>query len=172
MMRFVGRFPRALALICGASLVGLFAVPVSAQESGIMLGVKAPARTLEATDGKPANLADVIGKRPVLLEFWATWCPNCKELEPKMVALHKQHGAQVAFYMVAVPINQTLARVTRYVAEHKYPFPMLWDKDGRLAEDYEVPATSYVVLIDRTGKVVYTGVGGSQDLESAIKKVL
>ncbi len=40
------------------------------------------------------------------------------------------------------------------------------------AGDYDVPATSYVVVLDRAGKVVYTGVGGKQDLESAIKKAI
>jgi thiol-disulfide isomerase/thioredoxin len=146
--------------------------PLIAQESGIALGTKAPAITLNDAQGKAVSLANVIGKQPVLLEFWATWCENCRALEPHMLAAHKKYGAQVAFYGIAVPINQTLARVQRYVADRKYPFPMLWDKDGTIAADYEVPATSYVVVIDKTGKVVYTGAGGTQDLDAALKKAL
>ena len=163
---------RHTLLAMSVAVAALGAAPGAAQESGILLGAKAPARTLTATDGKATNLADVIGKRPVLLEFWATWCGNCKELEPRMIAAHKKYAAQVAFFAVAVPINQTLARVQRHVKDHNYAFPMLWDKDGELAADYEVPATSYVVVIDKTGKVVYTGVGGTQDLDAAIKKAL
>jgi thiol-disulfide isomerase/thioredoxin len=158
--------------VAGGLAVAVTASPLAGQESGIMIGATAPTRTLTAADGRVTNLGDVIGKRPVLLEFWATWCPSCKELEPHLVSLHRQHGDKVAFFVIAVPINQTLARVQRYAQDRKYPFPVLWDKDGELAADYEAPATSYVVLIDKAGKVVYTGSGGSQDLATALRKVL
>jgi hypothetical protein len=88
-----------------------------------------------------------------------------------MVAVQRQFGAQVTVLAVAVPINQSLERVQRYVAQAKYPFPMLWDAEGDLAGLYEVPATSYVVIIDKAGKVAYTGTGGKQDLAAALRKV-
>jgi thiol-disulfide isomerase/thioredoxin len=132
----------------------------------------APTATLEDLQGKPVNLADVIGKKPVVLEFWATWCGNCKELEPAFLAAQRKYGAQVAFYGVAVPINQTAERVRRYVEEHRYPFPMLWDGRGDYAGAFDVPATSYVVVIDKAGKIVYTGIGGKQNLDAAIQKAL
>jgi len=161
-----------MAALAGTLVFTVTIAPLSAQESGIALGSRAPTMTLDNMSGKAVNLADFIGKKTVLLEFWATWCGNCKALEPRMLAAHKKYGDQVAIFAIAVPINQTLARVQRYVEEHKYPFPMLWDKDGALAGEYEVPATSYVVVIDKSGKVVYTGSGGTQDLESAIKRGL
>jgi thiol-disulfide isomerase/thioredoxin len=143
-----------------------------AQDLGIPVGSAAPVITLGGLDGKPVNLADVIGTKPVVLEFWATWCSNCKELEPAIFAAHRKYGEQVAFYGVAVPINQTLARVRRYVEEHRYPFPMLWDARGDYAGAFDVPATSYVVVIDKAGKIVYTGIGGKQNLDAAIQKAL
>jgi thiol-disulfide isomerase/thioredoxin len=143
-----------------------------AQDSGIEVGARAPNIALDDTDGKPVTLAGVIGKKPVVLEFWASWCENCKELEPKLLALHAKYGKDVAFYGIAVSINQNPERVKRYVQQYKYTFPMLWDAKGKAAEDYEVPATSYVVVIDKTGKVVYTGAGGKQDLETAIRKAM
>lgn len=157
--------------LVGAALV---AAPARgcAQDGGIDVGAHAPSRSLNTAEGKPFNLADVIGKRPVLLEFWATWCENCRALEPHLLDMQRKYAAQMAFVGIAVPINQTLERVQCYVQAKKYPFPMLWDKDGALAADYDVPATSFVVIIDRSGKVVYTGAGGNQKLESAIKKAL
>ena len=143
-----------------------------AQDSGIEIGKKAPAASLQTLDGKPADRAQFIGKKPVLMEFWATWCPNCRELEPTMKAMHAVYGSKVAFIGVAVSVNQDPALVKKYVERHKLPWTQVYDARGKATEAYDVPATSYVVIIDKSGKVVYTGVGGTQDLEKAIKKVL
>lgn len=163
---------RNVAFALVAAVFCATASPLSAQDSGIEIGARAPAIALNNSDGKPVSLADVIGKKPVLLEFWASWCENCKALEPRMMAAHKKYGAQVAFYGIAVAINQTLARVQQYVQRYQFPYPMLWDVKGDVAASYDVPATSYVVIIDKSGKVVYTGAGGTQDLDAAIKKAL
>ena len=157
-------------LMAAGALVTVATTSLRAQDSGIEVGTRAPNVALDDVDGKPVTLAGVIGKKPVVLEFWAFWCENCRELEPKMLAAHAKYGKDVAFYAVAVSINQSAERAKKYADQHKFPFPMLWDKVGKAAEDYEVPATSYVVVIDKTGKVVYTGAGGKQDLDAAIKK--
>jgi thiol-disulfide isomerase/thioredoxin len=167
MIRFVCSQVFSLAL---AAM--LAAVPSVAQDLGLPVGSTAPIATLEGLDGKSVDLGDAIGKKPVVLEFWATWCANCKELEPAFLAAHRKYGDRVAFFGIAVPINQTLERVKRYTTEHQYPFPMLWDRRGDYAGAFDVPATSYVVVIDKTGKIVYTGIGGKQNLDAAIQKAL
>ncbi len=121
-------------------------------------------------DGAPADLARYIGKTPVVIEFWATWCSLCKELEPAMRAAHARYGRQVKFLGVAVSMNQTPQRAKLYAEKHKLPLEVLYDRTGAAADAYDVPATSYVVVIDRAGKVVYTGVGGRQDIEAALRR--
>jgi thiol-disulfide isomerase/thioredoxin len=155
-------------------LVGALAAPrlARAQDSGIEIGKMAPAAALQTLDGKPADLKEFIGKKPVLMEFWATWCPNCKELEPNMARMHAKYGSQVEFVGVAVSVNESPALVKKYVENHKLPWTELYDIKGNATDVYDVPATSYVVLVDKNGKVVYTGVGGKQDLEAALKKVM
>jgi thiol-disulfide isomerase/thioredoxin len=157
--------------------VGLAAMVVAAgfagaQDSGIEIGKMAPAAALQTLDGKAADLSQFIGKKPVLMEFWATWCPNCRELEPTMKAMHAKYGSKVAFVGVAVSVNQSPALVKRYVGNHKLPWTQVYDANGKATDAYDVPATSYVVVVDKAGKVVYTGVGGTQDIEKAIKKVM
>lgn len=146
------------------------AAPAHAQELGIDVGRQAPAAAVQTLDGKPANLTQWIGKTPVVMEFWATWCPNCKELEPTMVAAARKYGDRVKFIAVAVSVNQSPERVRRYQDRYKLPMTFVYDHEGNATDAYDVPATSYVVVLDGTGKVVYTGLGGKQDLNAAIAK--
>jgi thiol-disulfide isomerase/thioredoxin len=170
---------RALRLVgaataVAASVVALapFAQALRAQESGIEVGTRGPAAGVETLDGKPTDLAQYIGKSPVLLEFWATWCGNCKQLEPQIKALHAKYGKRVKFVGVAVSVNQSPTLVQRYVAKHRMPWDQLYDRKGNATGAYDVPATSYIVVLDRKGTVVYTGLGGEQRLEPAIRRAL
>jgi thiol-disulfide isomerase/thioredoxin len=155
-------------------LSALIAAPaaVRAQDLGIEVGATAPAAKVYALDGKEADLSQYIGKTVTVIEFWATWCPNCKELEPTLVAALKKYGAQVKFVGVAVSVNESPARVKAYVEKHAMPGDHYFDTKGNATGAYDVPATSYVVVINKAGKVVYTGLGGKQDLDAAIKKAL
>lgn len=157
-----------------ASLLTVFAFATApaarAQDSGIPVGTKAPAAPLETLDGKPADLGAWVGKEPVFLEFWATWCSNCRQLEPQLVKLQKQYAGKVRFVGVAVSVNQSPELVKRYIATHSLQGEQLYDRKGFAGDAYEVPATSYVVVINAKGVVVYTGVGGKQDLAAAIAK--
>jgi thiol-disulfide isomerase/thioredoxin len=148
------------------------AQPLPAQESGIAVGTKAPAAKIETLDGQGADLAQFIGKGPVMIEFWATWCENCKELEPTVLAMQKKYAGKMQFVGVAVSVNQSPELVRRYVAKHGLAGTQLYDRKGAAIDAYEVPATSFVVIIDKAGKVVYTGLGGKQDLDAAVRKAL
>jgi len=157
----------ALAVVC------VSAVPVRAQEAriGIERGATPAGVTLERLDG-PAGEVDleaVIGTKPMLLEFWATWCTNCAELHPQMLEAHAEFGDRVAFYAVAVGVNQSPRRIRRHLEEHPLPFPMLWDERGAATRAFEAPNTSYIVVLDAEGRVTYTGTGADQDIRAAVQ---
>ena len=161
--------------ILSAGLAVLFAFPpggAAAQESGIAVGAQAPGALVQTLDGKPIDMGSWVGKSPMLIEFWAFWCPNCKQLEPTLQALHRKYGSRVRFLNVAVSVSETRDRVKAFTAKKKYPYQTVYDAEGKATEAYDVPATSYVVVLDRSGKVVYTGLGGKQDLEPAILRAL
>jgi thiol-disulfide isomerase/thioredoxin len=149
-----------------------FAGSAAAQDLGIGVGTKAPAAVVYSLDGKKVDLGSYVGKTPILMEFWAVWCPNCRELEPSLIATQKKYGSRVKFIGVAVAINESVARVKAYSEKHGLAHEILFDTEGNAAEAYDAPATSYVVVIDKSGKVVYTGLGGDQNLEAAIRKAL
>jgi thiol-disulfide isomerase/thioredoxin len=160
-----------LAFVLAAAMA--VAVPrAQAQDSGIAVGTKAPGAAVETLAGAPAELSAAFGKGPVVLEFWATWCPNCKELEPAMLAAQKKYAGKVAFVGIAVSVNQSPRAVQAYVDKHALLMTHFFDRRGKAVDAYEVPATSFVVVVNKAGQVVYTGLGAQQDLDAAIRKAL
>lgn len=142
-----------------------------AQEAGIAVGSRAPVVVVQELDGRPVDLGQYLGRKPVLLEFWATWCEVCEALLPRVRAAHQEFGDRVEFFGVNVAVNQTPERVRQYLVSHQPPFRTLYDDAGVSTRAYEAPTTSFVVIIDRAGKVAYTGVGETQDLAGALRAV-
>ena len=158
-------------VLAAAALV-LLPVTARAQESGIPIGSKAPSAVVQSFDGKSVDLAQLVGKGPAVVEFWATWCENCEALLPALQKSYRTYGSRVKFIGVSVNVNQSQKRVQLHVAKHKVPGIQLYDTKGLATGSWDVPATSYVVVIGKSGKVVYTGVGGDQNLDAAIRKAL
>jgi thiol-disulfide isomerase/thioredoxin len=159
------------ALILTAAATFTAPSTVLAQDSGLELGTQAPSAMLHTLDGKPVDLAK-LAKGPAVIEFWATWCENCDHLLPAMQRAQAKYGKQVTFVAVAVSVNQSPRRVQLHAAKYKVPGVQLFDTKGEATGKWDVPATSHVVVLDRRGRVVYTGVGGDQDIEAAIRKAL
>jgi len=157
-----------------ALTVWTLAIPVglAGQDVGLPLGTKAPAATVVDLDGKSVDLAQYVGKQPVLLEFWATWCPLCKALEPSLKAAHAKYGGKVTFVAVGVGVNETPASIKRHLAADPLPFPVLYDANGAAVRAYLAPTTSYIVVLDGAGKVVYTGAGAEQDITAVLQRLL
>ncbi len=173
--KHVGRGRSAAAASFAGCLVAvLLVIPgaVRGQDAG-GIGIGQPAPAIQALDvaGRPVSFS-AVGPKPVLIEFWATWCPYCARLEPKMKALHARYGDRVRFVAVAVNVNESLARVGRYAAGHGLRYSVLYDASGAASRDYDVPATSFVVVADAGGRVSYTGLGDGQDLQAALDRVL
>ena len=124
-------------LVWLATLV-LAAPALRAQDGSLPVGTKAPAARVETLDGKAVDLAQYIGKTPVLIEFWATWCPNCKALEPALHAAKQKYGRQVRFLAVAVSVNQTPQRAKLYAEKHRLPLEVLFDRKEAATSAYRV----------------------------------
>lgn len=141
-------------------------------EIGIPRGAAPKPVTIEDLDGQPVDLRQWIGQKPVLLEFWALWCENCEALLPRMREAHARYGDDVEFIAVSVGVNQTPRRIRRHLEKHPIPFRVLWDGQGKATRAFLAPITSYVVILDSAGRVVYTGAGPDQNIDAAIQRVL
>ena len=164
----------ARAVVAAVVFTAIAATPgaLRAQDAGLPLGTVPEAVVLEDLDGNPIDLGDYIGKKPVLVEFWATWCPVCATLQPRIEAAHRRFGDDVAFLIVAVGVNQNPRRIQRHLEQHPMPGLLLWDGQGRAARAFQAPTTSYIVVLDASGRVVYTGTGEDQEIETAVEKAL
>jgi len=158
----------------GASCVvalSVAAVSLRAQDViGIPVGQTPPAVTVQSLNGDTVSFARWVGKKAVIVEFWATWCPICEALLPRMEAAQKKYGDKAEFVVVAVAVNQSQNSVRRHIEKHPMPFTFVWDGNGAAVRAFQAPSTSYIAVLDAKGKVVYTGVGEDQNIEAAIQK--
>ncbi len=160
--------------IAAIVLASLLAAPaLRAQDIGLSLGSVPAAALVQDTSGRAVDLAATfVGKKPVLFEFWATWCEICEALLPRMQAAQRRYGGRVEFVVVGVGVNQSLNSMKRHLARHPMPFRFYYDNTGAAVRTFEAPATSYIVILDGRGRVVYTGSGADQDLDAAIRRAL
>ncbi len=143
---------------------------VQAQEVGLAVGSRAPAVEVHDLDGNSVDLGQYLGKQPLFLEWWATWCEQCDALLPRVRAARAEVGERVRFIGINVAVNQSPDRVRRYIESHDVPFRTLYDDEGTSTRAYAAPTTSYVVIVDRAGRVTYTGTGGDQDFLAALRQ--
>jgi thiol-disulfide isomerase/thioredoxin len=160
------RLSPAIALLAAA------APRARAQEGGIAIGADAPMAQVTMLDGKATDLSKYYGDKPVVLEFWATWCPLCRKLEPALQAAREKYAGKVTFVGVGVSSNQTAMKQKEYVDNTHMAGEYVFDASDAAVKAFMAPHTSYVVVIDKHHKVVYTGVGGEQDIDAAVKKAL
>lgn len=170
----VSRRPKAALLALLLAAGGASASSLRGQDDAIGIPVGHTPRAVEIEDleGRPVDLGQYLGRRPVLVEFWATWCPLCERLMPRMEAAHRRYRGQVDFLVVAVGVNQSRASIRRHLERHPTPLRFLWDPNGDATRAFRAPTTSYVVVLDARGRVVYTGIGDDQDLEGAVRRAI
>jgi thiol-disulfide isomerase/thioredoxin len=156
-------------LLLGGALL-LAAMPVVGQAPAP--GMKAPVITVASLDGRDVTIDAATAGRPAVIEFWATWCSVCDELLPRMRTAHAQFQDRVDFYGVNVTVNESRARVERWVAREQPPYRTLYDERGIAVRAFGAPTTSYVVIVDATGTVRYTGSGGAQAIAAEVAKVV
>ena len=125
--------------------------------------VKAPDFTVQDAEGNPVKLSDMLGK-PIVLNFWASWCPPCKSEMPEFNKVHEELGDEVQFMMVdAVDGNRETKRTGEaYIASEGYTFPVYFDMEQEAVVAYGLRAFPTSIFIDREGYIV-AGIEGAID---------
>ncbi len=125
--------------------------------------IKAPDFTVVDADGKDVKLSDMKGK-PVVLNFWASWCPPCKAEMPEFDKVFGELGGDIVFMMVDMTDGEreTAETGAEYVREQGFSFPVYFDTSQEAAYAYGVRSIPTTVFIDGEGYVV-TGAEGQID---------
>lgn len=139
----------------------------------INVGDTAPDFSVSTLDGKKISYyADLKGKRPVYLIFWATWCPVCKKELPTVNELQKKLGDRIEFIGINVGINEMEEDVKRYIKKNSLDFEMVFDKDRKVSRSFGVMGTPTQLIIDRSGVVRYRSSDIPEDLEGHMKDLI
>ncbi len=141
-----------LALACVAGLLGLLVWRLTHQEHAPKVGAAAPGFTLRRLAGAgTVSLASLRGK-PVVLNFWASWCGPCKSEAKALEAAWSRYGSRVAF--VGVDYHDLAPDARRFVAAHGLSFPMALDGSGSVTGAYGISQVPETYIVSRRGTVV------------------
>ena len=113
--------------------------------------------TTPSPDGKPVKLGDHPGK-VIFLNFWATWCPPCREEMPAMERLYQRYKAQ-GLVVIAISVDSDIVVVPPFVKQNKLTFLIGHDPKMALAERYGVRALPSSFLVDKKGNLAALAIG-------------
>jgi cytochrome c biogenesis protein CcmG, thiol:disulfide interchange protein DsbE len=135
------------------------------------LGSPAPGFSEPTVSGGTLTMASLAGK-PVLLDFFATWCPPCNEEAPMVQAVADKY-ASAGLRVVGVDVLENAAKAKQFVDTHHLRYPALVDS-GTLRDAYNINGMPVTVFIDKTGVVRSIEIGelSRDEMESDIKKIL
>lgn len=130
---------------------------------------------LNDLDGKPVRLSDFRGK-VVMLEFWATWCPPCRQAMPDITALYEEYRDR-EFEIIAISLDESPAAVRKFIVEFDMKFPVVMD-DHDINAAYKVYNIPTTVILDQGGNEVSRHLGYprgfrmtlAEEIEALLKK--
>lgn len=143
-------------------------------QSGQTATNPAPNFTVLDKDGNTVEFSSKTGK-PIILNFWASWCPPCKAEMPDFEEAYKKYGDKVEFMMVNLTdgYQETLQKAKAHVSSNGYTFPVYFDTESTGAYAYNISSVPATYIIDAEGNIVAHAIGmiTASDLEAAIALV-
>jgi len=130
---------------------------MSQSVAGNKVGDKAPDFSTTTLDGKEVDLSNYLGKKPVYLVFWATWCPNCLKEIPEINALHTKFGDRLAVLAINVGINDSADKAREYQKKHDMKYSVIFDDGSTISSAYGIVGTPTQLLVGTDGIIRYRG---------------
>lgn len=145
--------------------------PEAEGQTGVVIGESAPDFTLKDMRGEEVTLSALKGK-VVLVNFWATWCPPCRQEMPSMEKLYHHFEGQ-GFEMLAINVEENGPEaVEKFLQDKSHSFPILFDPDARAQLLYGVSKYPETFVVNRDGVVVEHVVGAIDWMQPNVVKYL
>ncbi len=164
-----------LAMVLAGSTIALGCSATLSPNRGAEIGNLAPDFQLNDLDGQPVSLGDFRG-RPVLVNFWASWCPPCRAEMPFIQdTFADKKWADKGLVVLAVDIGESPLTVSEFVNNYGLTFPVLLDITKDVSLEYHVAAIPTTLLIDRDGIIQDIRIGAfssKTEIEESLKKII
>lgn len=151
-----------------AKLIENFPDPTKHFGGSDMTGEQVPSLKLKSADGKAISLDSFRGK-PVLMDFWATWCSPCVTALPKLGKIYEE-AKDKGLVLILVDLDEEAKTATDFLAKKGYTWPDFHD-DGEVEKLMGSSGIPREVLIDAQGKIVYDGEMDEDELRTEIAKL-
>lgn len=134
----------------------------------------APDFTVKDLEGNNVRFSSLFGK-PIVLNFWATWCSPCRMELPDFEEMYAEYGGKVQFMMVNVEGGSaSIGDINRFIKDNGFAFPVYFDATNLAAEAYNLSGIPMSYFIDTEGNIVsmHRGLISKKQLEKEIAKLL
>lgn len=148
-------------------VIGFVLVACGSRESAKQSGVAD--FTLPSIDGTEYRLSDFTGK-VVIIDFWATWCPPCRNSIPAFIALYEKYHDQ-GLTILGVSLDNDEGALRQYSKQMKIPYPVLIGNND-IAKAYQVSGIPKTIFLDKKGEVRKTQVGFAPELEARFDELV
>ena len=127
--------------------------PISAL--ALNVGDKLPTFVGQDLNGKTVDLNTIVGKKPIMLVFWSTWCDDCKEKLPEINEMVKKYSDNgLEFIGINIGMKDTEKKARAYVKEKKMTYPNVFDKTGKLSEKYQLNKVFALIVAAKDGTIM------------------
>ena len=146
---------------------------VPASNEGIQVGNVAPDFQLPNLDYEPMSLNELRGK-PVVLNFWATWCPPCVDEMPYLQEIHEEYSDK-GLILLAINIGESPTTVENFLQNNNLALPVLLDVGGVVAQQYSILRVPTTFFIDGDGVIQEKRIGpfiNAAQIEEQLSKIM
>lgn len=118
---------------------------------------------------KRISLSALLKEKPVILYFWATWCPYCLKETPKLVDFQSKYADKIAVIGINVGVNDSRTKINDYVKKYQISFPVIFDETRNISTAYGVGGTPVFVIISQAQEILYRGHRFPTGVEQALE---